>query len=138
VTNAKGLNEYYKKFTPGIVDIMPSMAEALNVKISREQKMEIDGISLTGPVSAAQLSAVLSDSGKIEVKWKALEPKGNVKIWLSTTNNFKTGGKDVYKQVGTAALTSESAIIDFSKTPSAFYKIVLEAPNNMLNRWIVK
>jgi hypothetical protein len=72
------------------------------------------------------------------VKWKALEQKGNVKIWLATTNNFKTGGKDVYKQVGSAALTAESAVIDVSKMPSEFYKIVIEAPNNMLNRWIVK
>lgn len=138
VTNAKGLNDYWKKSNPAIVDIMPSIAGALNLKMNRDQKMEVDGVSLTGPVSAMEPKAVLLDSGKIEVKWKALEQKGNVKIWLSTTNDFKTGGKDVYKQVGGAALTAESAIIDVSKTPSEFYKIVIEAPNNMLNRWIVK
>jgi predicted AlkP superfamily pyrophosphatase or phosphodiesterase len=138
VTNAKGLNDYWKKSNPAIVDIMPSIADALNLKMSRDQKMEVDGISLTGAVSAIEPKAVLLDSGKIEVKWKALEQKGNVKIWLATTNNFKTGGKDVYKQAGSAALTAESAIIDVSKTPSEFYKIVIEAPNNMLNRWIVK
>jgi predicted AlkP superfamily pyrophosphatase or phosphodiesterase len=138
VTNAKGLNDYWKKSNPAIVDIMPSIADALNLKMSRDQKMEVDGVSLTGAVSAMEPKAVLLDSGKIEVKWKALEQKGNVKIWLATTNNFKTGGKDVYKQVGSAALTAESAVIDVSKTPSEFYKIVIEAPNNMLNRWIVK
>lgn len=138
VTNAKGLNDYWKKSNPAIVDIMPSIADALNLKMSRDQKMEVDGVSLTGAVSAIEPKTVLLDSGKIEVKWKALEQKGNVKIWLATTNNFKTGGKDVYKQVGSAALAAESAIIDVSKTPSEFYKIVIEAPNNMLNRWIVK
>jgi predicted AlkP superfamily pyrophosphatase or phosphodiesterase len=138
VTNAKGLNDYWKKSDPAIVDIMPSIADALNLKMSRDQKMEVDGIPLTGAVSAIEPKAVLLDSGKIEVKWKALEPKGNVKIWVATTNNFKTGGRDVYKQVGSAALAAESAIIDVSKTPSEFYKIVIEAPNNMLNRWIVK
>jgi hypothetical protein len=78
------------------------------------------------------------EDGKIIVKWKALAQKGNVKIWLTTTNNFKTGGKDVYKQVASAPLASETAEIDVSKMPSDFYKIVIEAPDNMLNRWIVK
>lgn len=138
VTNATALNDYWKKSQPAIVDIMPSIADALNLKMNRDQKMELDGVSLTGAVSAIEPKAILVDSGKIAVQWKALEQKGNVKIWLATTNNFKTGGKDVYKQVGSAALAAESVEIDVSKIPSEFYKIVIEAPNNMLNRWIVK
>lgn len=137
VTNAAGLNDYFKKFEPAIVDIMPSIANTLKLKLTRDQEMEIDGIALNQPISAIEPGAVL-DSGKITVTWKALEQKGNVKIWLTTTNNFKTGGKDVYKQVGSASLVSQSAVIDVSKTPSEFYKIVIEAPNNMLNRWITK
>jgi predicted AlkP superfamily pyrophosphatase or phosphodiesterase len=137
VTNAAGLNTYFDKHVPAIVDIMPSIVNTLRLKLSREQQMEIDGIALNEPVSAIEPSAVLEE-GKIIVKWKALEPKGNVKIWLSTTNNFKTGGKDTYKQVASASLSSQVAVIDVSKTPSEFYKIVIEAPHNMLNRWIVK
>lgn len=136
VTNATGLNDYFKKYQPAIVDIMPSIANTLKLKMTRDQQMEIDGISLNEPVSAIEPGAVLAD-GKITVTWKALEQKGNVKIWLTTTNNFKTGGKDVYKQVGTAPLASQSTVIDVSKTPSEFYKIVIEAPHNMLNRWII-
>lgn len=137
VTNATGLNDYFNKHQPAIVDIMPSIANTLKIKLTREQQMEIDGIALNGPVSAIGPAAVL-DSGKITVKWKALEQKGNVKIWLTTTNNFKTGGKDIYKQVASAPLSSQTAVIDVSKMPSEFYKIVIEAPNNMLNRWITK
>jgi predicted AlkP superfamily pyrophosphatase or phosphodiesterase len=137
VTNATGLNTYFDKHPIAIVDIMPSIANTLRLKLSRDQKMEIDGIALNEPVSAIEPAAVLEE-GKITVKWKALEQKGNVKIWLSTTNNFKTGGKDTYKPVSSASLASQTAVIDVSKTPSEFYKIVIEAPNNMLNRWIVK
>jgi hypothetical protein len=137
VTNATGLNDYFNKHQPAVVDIMPSIANTLRLKLSREQQMEIDGVALNEPVSAIEPGAVLED-GKITVKWKALEQKGNVKIWLTTTNNFKTGGKDTWKQVGTAPLSSQTAVIDVSKTPSEFYKIVIEAPHNMLNRWITK
>lgn len=137
VTNATGLNDYFTKHQPGIVDIMPTIAETLKIKLSRDQRMEIDGVPLTGAVSAIEPAAVLED-GKITIKWKALQPKGNVKIWLCTTNNFKTGGKDTYKQVASAPLSSQTAVIDVSKTPSEFYKIVIEAPDNMLNRWITK
>ena len=135
VTNAK-VNDYFRKYPPAVVDIMPTIVESLGLKLTRDQKMEVDGIPLTGPVSAIQPKAVL-ENGKITVQWKALEAKGNVKIWVTTTNNFKTGGKDEYKMMATAPLTSESAIIDVTNTPSEFYKIVIEAPNNMLNRWIV-
>jgi predicted AlkP superfamily pyrophosphatase or phosphodiesterase len=137
VTNAAGLNDYFAKHQPAIVDIMPSIANTLKLKLTREQQMEIDGIALNEPVSAIEPNAVLAD-GKITVTWKALEQKGNVKIWLTTTNNFKTGGKDAYKEVGKASLASQTAVIDVSKTPSEFYKIVIEAPHNMLNRWITK
>ena len=137
VTNAANLNTYFDKHVPAIVDIMPSIAHTLKLKLTRDQQMEIDGIALNKPVSAIEPSALL-ENGKIIVKWKALAQKGNVKIWLTTTNNFKTGGKDVYKQVASAPLASETAEIDVSKMPSDFYKIVIEAPDNMLNRWIVK
>lgn len=138
VTNATGLNDYWKKHTPAIVDIMPAIADALDIKIPREQKMEIDGVSFTGAVSAVEPNAVRVDSNQVEVTWKALEQKGNVKIWVSTTNNFKTGGKDKYVNVATVPLAAQAVTIDLKNMPSEFYKIVIEAPNNMLNRWIVK
>ena len=63
--------------------------------------------------------------------------KGKAKIWLATTNNFETGGKDNYQLIKQVAVNAEKATIDVSKLPSQFYKIVLEMPYNTLNRWIV-
>ena len=78
------------------------------------------------------------DNGKLRVTWKAVSKKGNAKIWIATTNNFKEGGKDEYSLVATVPLAKQEAIIDVSNKPSSFYKIVIEAPGNMLNRWIVE
>ena len=59
------------------------------------------------------------------------------KIWLATTNNFKTGGKDDYKLVAEVPVANGKARVDVKQLPSDFYKIVIEAPYNFLNRWIV-
>ncbi len=134
VTNAKGLNNYFKTGNPGIVDIMPSLANFMKVAIPREQLMEIDGIPLTGKLSATTPKAVY-ENGKLRINWNALEKKGNAKIWLSTTNNFKTGGKDDYTLAATVPLSKQEAIINVKE--ASFYKIVIETPDNFLNRWII-
>ena len=136
VTNAENLNQHFKKESASIVDIMPTIASFLNISIPREQLMEVDGISLTGEISAIEPRAKY-EKGKIHIRWKAIEKEGKAKIWLATTNNFKSGGKDEYKLVAEVPLKKEEADIDFSKIPSRFYKIVIETPGNFMNRWIV-
>lgn len=137
VTNAKGLNNYFKTGNPGIVDIMPSIASFLHITIPHERLMEVDGIPLTGKISATTPKTFLQD-GKLRVTWKAVGKSGVAKIWLATTNNFKEGGKDAYTLAATVPLSKQEAIIDVSNKPSAFYKIVIETPTNMLNRWVVE
>ncbi|HJW17369.1 MAG TPA: alkaline phosphatase family protein [Flavisolibacter sp.] len=136
VTNAKGLNERFRKEQPAIVDIMPSMARFLQINIPREQLMELDGIPLTGKLSAINAKAVIAGNN-IKINWKAINKSGKAKIWLATTNSFKTGGRDKYQLMTTVPVGTQSAVIDIRKYPSGFYKIVIEMPNNMLNRWIV-
>jgi hypothetical protein len=135
-TNAKSLNERFKKQQPAIVDIMPSIAAFLNLSMPREQLMEIDGVSLTGQLSATDAKAFLG-KGKILVQWKAMDKKGKAKIWLATTNNFKTGGRDDYRLMGEVPVAKGETTIDVSQMPSDFYKVVIETPHNFLNRWIV-
>jgi predicted AlkP superfamily pyrophosphatase or phosphodiesterase len=136
VTNAKGLNKRFTKEQPAIVDIMPSMARFLLINIPLEQLMEVDGIPLTGKLSATNGKAILSKN-KIIVSWKAIDKTGKAKIWLASTNSFKTGGRDKYQLVATIPVGVQKAIIDVKNTPSSFYKVVIEMPFNMLNRWIV-
>lgn len=136
VTNAKNLNSNFTQNQPAIVDIMPSIASFMGILLPREQQFEIDGIPLTGKISAISPEVTLKD-GNIELTWKAIDKKGKAKIWLATTNNFETGGKDTYQLIKEVAVDAEKATIDVSKLPSQFYKIVIEMPYNMLNRWIV-
>ncbi len=136
VTNAKNLNQYFKQSQPAIVDIMPSIASFMQISFPLEQHFEIDGIPLTGKISAISPEVTLKD-GSIDLTWKAIDKKGKAKIWLATTNNFETGGKDTYQLIKQVAVDTEKATIDVSKLPSQFYKIVIEMPYNTLNRWII-
>jgi CRISPR/Cas system CMR-associated protein Cmr3 (group 5 of RAMP superfamily) len=115
---------------------MPSIASHLNLTIPREQSMEVDGVSLTGKIAAADLNAS-PENNKLTITWKAIDKKGKAKIWLATTNEFKTGGKDNYILVKDINVSAGKAIIDVSKTPSIFYKIVLETTTGFLNRWVI-
>jgi hypothetical protein len=135
VTNAKALNSYAKYYYPGIVDIMPSVAQFMNVNIPAATKREVDGISLTGPVSVAQANAILVQ-GNIDVSWKALNKGENVKIWVSATNNVKEGKPDDYKLLGEVPADTQHALITVKDMPSTFYKVVIEGKYNTVNKWI--
>jgi len=129
------LNEGFKKQKPGIVDIMPSIASFLKVSIPKDKLMEIDGVSLIGKLSATDAKASIKNSS-LEIKWNVINKEGKAKIWMATTNNFKTGGRDSYKLVAEVPVAGGKATVDIKQTPSDFYKIVIEMPYNILNRWI--
>jgi hypothetical protein len=91
---------------------------------------------LIGKISAVDPEIDIENK-KIEIEWDALQKNGDAKIWLATTNNFKSGGEDSYTLITSVSLKKEKAEIDISKFPSGFYKIVIETPSNFLNRWVI-
>ena len=115
---------------------MPSIASFMDITFPRERQFEIDGAPLTGKISAIQPTAQFKD-GKIDLTWKAIDKKGQAKIWLSTTNYFQTGQTDNYVLIKKVPVDGEKATIDVSAYNTSFYKIVLEMPHNTLNRWVV-
>lgn len=130
-------NAYFNNYQNGIVDILPTALNFMKIDVPRERLMELDGVPLTGPVSVAQPGAKLE--GKLlKVSWKALEADGDVKILLATTNNFASGGQDVYREVGTAKVSAGTFEIDVTQYPSDFYKVVIEGEHNSVNRWVGK
>ena len=135
VTNAKGFNAYKKYYYPGIVDIMPTIARFMNISIPAKYQREIDGTPLTGPVSVADAKVNLVQ-GNIDVSWKALGKGEKVKIWVTPTNNVKTGGADDYKLLGEFSADTEHALVPVKDMPSAFYKVVIEGKYNTVNKWI--
>ncbi|MFD2935694.1 alkaline phosphatase family protein [Spirosoma flavum] len=137
VTNAKDLNSQFKNQTPAIVDIMPTLARHLQLSIPKEQAFELDGIPLTGKLSIVEPVAK-KEGKKITLNWKAVEPEGTVKIWVSTTNHFEEGKRDEYVLLAEVPVKTETATLDVSALPAGFFKIVLEARYNHLTRWVVE
>lgn len=135
VTNYKPLNTYSQYFTPSIVDIAPSIYAFLGMKIPQKQAWEIDGTSLIGPVSIAGMTTNYFQS-RLDITWKVLDPRGKVKIWISPTNHFYEGGEDQYELKGEVPVSQGHITLSLEGMPSGFYKVVLEAPENTLNRWV--
>jgi hypothetical protein len=136
-TNLKGLNEHFFKEIPAIVDILPTIAAFMKMEIPWKQAVELDGVSLIGKLSGTQARAVLQNDS-IAIQWNVLNKEGIAKIWLSTTNNFFTGGEDDYILMDQIPVIDGYAKIGISQFPSDFYKLVIGMPNNVLNRWIIK
>lgn len=134
-TNYAEMNKYFKVQQPGIIDITPTILRFLDVKVPQEKQFEIDGIPLIGKVSAIDLNAKLKDN-QLEIFWIPIERVGDANIYISSTNNFKNGGKDEYQLIKKIAVDDWHTTIDVSKMPSNFYKIVLEMPYNTINRWV--
>jgi hypothetical protein len=135
ISNYPDLNEYAKHYDPMIVDIMPTIASFMQVSLPEQVKRELDGTSLIGPLSIADLKVNYFQGG-IDISWKVLSAEGNLKILVSKTNNFKTGTEDKYQLLAEVPVADRHKFIKVSETAN-FYKIVLEAPRNTLNKWIV-
>lgn len=134
VSNIKNGNGYFKKFEPGVVDLMPTMAAHLNIAVPEPISRELDGVSLIGPLSLARSQAVaLRDS--ITLTWKAFTKNDSVKIWITSTNRHKTGGQDVYDLVAEVPVAAEQ--FTFKRgSHSPFYKISIEGRYNTVNCWV--
>lgn len=96
----------------------------------------MDGTSLIGDVSVAALKANYFQQ-QINVSWKNLQSVGMVKIWLATTNNYKTGQADSFRLISEVPNAQQHFLIDVNKVPSSFYKVVIEAKQNSINRWLI-
>ncbi|HUP10938.1 MAG TPA: alkaline phosphatase family protein [Niastella sp.] len=134
ISNQKGDNAYLKKFVPGIVDIFPTIAAYLNIPIAQETGRELDGVSMLGPVSVAKPSATIAHDS-IYLKWTAVNPNEPVRIFITTTNAFNTGGQDVYNLVAEVPAGQE-AFSFRSPTISSFYKLVVAGKYNSINCWL--
>ena len=136
LTNAKGLNDQFTQQQSSIVDIMPTIARFMEISIPLDIAREVDGKPLIGKLSVLESSVDIVKQ-QATIKWKPGSKKGKIKIWMATTNNFKTGGKDEYQLVKEVPLESQKTVVDLKRFLSTFYKIILEGESNSINRWIV-
>ncbi|HYC87507.1 MAG TPA: alkaline phosphatase family protein [Chryseosolibacter sp.] len=136
-TNSQRLNIHFKS-QPGIVDIMPSILNHMNIPMPESVKREVDAVPFIGPVSAENLSA-RRQGNLLLLKWKNLGDKNaKAQIFLSATNSFRQGGEDAYDSVGSVEVGRESFTIDVGAKPSNFYKVLLKVPGHYLNAWVLE
>ena len=131
------LNYYAHNDTPGIVDIMPTLANYMQITVADSVAKEIDGIPLLGKTSVVQPSVNIFQN-KADISWQTIDTTGTVTIWLSTTNNKKQGGSDAYVQLATLPVSQRHCTINISQYPSSFYKIVVAGKYSSANTWWMK
>ena len=134
VTNASQRNALFDQ-NPGIVDIFATICYHLGLQIPEDVNREVDGISFIGPVDLSQLKGQKSN-GKVTLTWTAINKNDGEKaeIYVTETNNFKSGGKDDYKKVGEAPISQGS--FDLTLDGGTFHKILLKTPRQYANVWI--
>lgn len=140
VTNVGPLNDHARKADQvSVVDILPTIARFLGVKLSSDRQRELDGIPLIGKVSLTRLRATIS-ADKINLSWLPSLSEEKVKVWLATTNTYKQTGKaDAFRFVGEVPVNQGKFDIDLSpEAASDFYKVVVEGRYNTVNRWVVR
>lgn len=128
-------NAYARLCYPSAVDVFPTIARFINLSIPLDITRELDGVALLGEVAIAK-PAVHHFQNKLDISWMPLKEEGDVNIWVSTTNNKKSGGEDKYTLLGTFPLEDKHAVISVKDHPSSFYKVVLETAENQVNRWV--
>jgi predicted AlkP superfamily pyrophosphatase or phosphodiesterase len=135
ITNSKQLNDHFEE-VPGIVDIMPSLAQHLTIALPEELANEVDGVSFVGPLSISNLRAEKRD-GEIILNWRVhgIGKSQKAEIFVATTNKFREGGEDEYEKVSEVSLDKES----YGFRPnddSGFYKILVRTPSQTMNVWV--
>ena len=136
VTNKK-VNSYAHLNNPGIVDIMPSIANFLSLHIPAAIQYEIDGVPLIGKVSLGNPQVNVFQN-TLDVSWQNYNEEGDVKIWVSLKNDFKDAGQDKYILINEVPVSQRHTVIDISNYPSIFYKVVVEGKYNSVNKWFLR
>ena len=135
VTNQKKLNKQWGRKTLSHVDICPTICRFMDFDVPRDVAFEQEGIPFIGPTDIFGLKAKTYDD-QLLLTWDHQGKRSMAKIYIATTNNFATGGKDNWIEVGEVPAASGRASIDMSKYKSEFLKVVVATPFTTLTRWI--
>ena len=125
VTNNRRLNTRFGK-QPAIVDIMPSVLRHMGLEIPSPIRSEMDGVAFIDDVSIDNLG-VMARKNKLEIKWDVVTEKGDLEIYVTSTNNFKDGGKDDYEKIAVVPVKDRQCKVRVPEK-STFYKVLVKAP----------
>jgi len=131
-TNVK-TNDYFAQGLPAITDIAVSIARFMDFSIPVDLQYEQEGAPFIGKVSIANLKANKADN-QINLTWDNYD-NAPVDVYLSLSNSFKDGRKDLWKKVGTVSANQKLFVFDASAQETELYKFSLRGKHNMLPVW---
>ena len=127
-------NNYFAQGLPAITDVLVSVSRFMNFSIPIDLQYEQEGAPFIGEVSITNVKAHKTGN-LINITWDNYD-NSPVDIYLTHTNNFKYGGKDEWKKVGTINADQKKFVLDTSGQEASFYKFSLRAKHNMLPVWV--
>ena len=126
-----------KKVKPSIVDVFPTVADYLQIPISKAYAMELDGASLIGKAFANGLAGTVNNN-QLDLTWDYLGGKGEGIVWITFGNQFRFGKPDEYILLGKVDLKDRKANFDLSPYEFQNAKAVMKMPAGFLNYWVMK
>ena len=132
------VNSHFSKGALAITDIAPSICRYIGFEIPQAVRWEQDGIPFIGKTDIYDLQTVPYDN-TVELSWKSYTENVPVTVYAATDNKFKEGGKDEWIKLADLPGGVDTYTVDLQNLPaSKFYKFVVQAPGNHLNRWLFK
>lgn len=137
ITNKNEFNTYFKTNTVAIVDVFPTIADFLNVSIPMELQQELDGTSFYNSKSIKNFRGEYKNDS-LHFSWDGVEKlEGEAVISYSTTNNFKKGGRDNFKELASVKLSDKKFTKAFPTEKIDTIKYILTINNQILNTTII-
>lgn len=134
-TNVK-VNRHFRDTNLSITDIAPSICRYLGFSVPTDVLWEQDGMPFIGKADICDLRTMPFDN-TVQLSWRTYGRRVPVTVYVATTNDFSTGGRDRYVKVAEVPAGQCSCTVDLGLLPSSrFYKFVVVSPNNHLNRWL--
>ena len=137
-TNADDLNARFGDASLSLVDILPTICRFMGFTLPRDRAFELDGVPFCGKADISCLTTHPYDND-VELRWRCGRSKDDAVVYMAVTNNFKSGGRDEWIEVGRVEARAGRMVVHLDRYPeSRFYKFVVATPHTTLNRWLLK
>jgi arylsulfatase A-like enzyme len=131
-SNASDLNPHFFSGMAAHVDLLPSFFRFYNLVVPEHQERELDGISLTGPISVSQLG--LQGKGKNQtITWVPGAQSETLAVYWSPTDHFAEGGRDEYFFLGEVPSDAKQYALPPDLAKKSFFKVLVVGKHNSAN-----
>lgn len=132
------VNSHFTSGSLAITDVAPSICRFMGFEVPQPVLWEQDGMPFIGKADIYDLQTMPYDN-TVKLSWKSYSGNVPVTVYAAAGNKFKEGGKDEWIKVAELPAGATKHTVDLQTLPSSkFYKFVVVAPGNHLNRWLQK